>query len=135
MIGNHHPHAGLDLTTEQLNAALDKWKADCDNRFIAAAVTLVQEHDGWLHRTDFRRSCIYVWSDAYPDSAGKASIHWRNALDFLEGNPNASTSELSVLRFACALALDEFSWSALGSAHLDMVWQAFATAMKKETNR
>lgn len=127
----HHPHAGLDLTVEQLSAALTAWKADCDNPLITAAVTLIQDHEGWLHRADFRRSCVHIYSDAYPESAGKATIRWSQARDFLDAGPLGSTSELSVLRFACALALDEFSWSGLGPAHLDMVWQALATALKR----
>lgn len=127
----HHPQAGLDLTTEELSAALTAWKADCDNPFLVAAVTLVQEHEGWLHRADFRRICVYVYSDAYPDGAGKATIRWGQVRDFLEAGPRGSSSELAVLRFACALALDEYSWSGLGAAHRDMVWRAFATAMKR----
>jgi hypothetical protein len=124
----HDSHSGLHLTAAQLSEALELWKADCANPLIAAAVTLLQEHESWLHRTEFRRSCVYRYSDAYPESAGKASIRWAQVPEFLDGNPHGSTSEWSILRFACALAVDEYSLSALGHAHLAMVRNAFVTA-------
>ncbi|TNC19088.1 hypothetical protein [Amycolatopsis alkalitolerans] len=111
------------MSAEQLSRALTKWKADCDNPFIVAAVTLVQEHEGWLYRADFRESCVYVYG------ARRAAIRWSHVKDFLEAGPRASTSELSILEFACALAQDRYSWSVMGPAHREFLRRAVSTAL------
>ncbi|QRP43004.1 hypothetical protein [Amycolatopsis sp. FDAARGOS 1241] len=116
---------------EDLNAKLDHWKAGADNASIRAAVTLLQEHEGWLRRGDFVWQCIDVMSASSdePDGVGYATIKWAQVKDFIEGRVRASTSELAVLKFACALARDEFDWTGMGRAHRAMLLRAVTTAL------
>jgi hypothetical protein len=87
---------------------------------VRAAVELLIWHEYWLRRSDFRRACIRHVS-------GTPYIRWREAQS-LTGDPpaGASSSQLTVLRVAVAVGLDDFRLSGLGHAHRRAVAQAFA---------
>ncbi|GLY82021.1 hypothetical protein [Actinoallomurus iriomotensis] len=69
-----------------------------------AAVGLLVEHDTWLHRSDFVRTCVTVETGLSDDGVA-AFIDWSNAVRVLDaGGLPCSTSQAAVLRIAAGLA-------------------------------
>ncbi|TKG61502.1 hypothetical protein [Prauserella endophytica] len=112
------------IATDELADLIRRWTSTGPSPLILAATNLLLEHEGWLWRADFRRTCIHY----FPDEQ-MARFDWLAVQDLLAEEPRASTSELAILRFACALALDEFSWSAMGTSHQAMLRRAVDTAL------
>ncbi|MFB9830943.1 hypothetical protein [Actinoallomurus acaciae] len=71
-----------------------------------AAVGLLVEHDTWLHRSDFIRTCVTVETDLFTDEDEVAAfVDWSAAVRVLDaGGLPCSTSEAAVLRIAAGLA-------------------------------
>lgn len=107
-------------SVDQLVAALVRNPKD-DHR--SAAEALLIEHDFWLRRPDFRDCVLYDEED------DMALIRWGAVRDFLDGNPQASTSELAILDLACALGEDRFRITAMGRAHRGMIHTAVRKAL------
>lgn len=71
-----------------------------------AAVGLLVEHDTWLNRSDFVRTCVTVQTDSFAQVEEVAAfIDWSNAVRVLDaGGLPCSRSEAAVLRIAAGLA-------------------------------
>jgi hypothetical protein len=110
------------ISFEDLVAGLRRGTSTHDAN-VRAAVDLLIWHEAWLRRPDFQRACIRHVS-------GTPYIKWREAQSLTENPPvGASSSQLTVLRVAVALGLDDFGLSGLGHAHRRAVAQAFAEAV------
>jgi hypothetical protein len=109
------------ISFEDLVAGLRRGTSAHDAN-VRAAVELLIWHEAWLRRPDFQRACIRHVN-------GTPYIKWREALSLAEDPPvGASSSQLTVLRIAVAIGLDQFGVRGLGHAHLRAVAQAFAEA-------
>lgn len=71
-----------------------------------AAVGLLVEHDLWLHRSDFVRTCLTVETDIFAEEEDVAAfIDWSAAIRVLDaGALPCSSSEAGVLRISAGLA-------------------------------
>ncbi|GLY82020.1 hypothetical protein [Actinoallomurus iriomotensis] len=71
-----------------------------------AAVGLLTDHDLWLHRSDFARTCVTVETDPFvPGEEIAAFIDWGTAIRLLvTGALPCSPSEAAMLRIAAGLA-------------------------------
>lgn len=71
-----------------------------------AAVGLLVEHDTWLNRSDFIRTCVTVQTDSFVQGEQVAAfIDWSNAVRVLDaGGLPCSRGEAAVLRIAAGLA-------------------------------
>jgi hypothetical protein len=109
------------ISFEDLAAGLRRFAATHDAN-VRAAVELLIWHEAWLRRPDFTRACIRY-------DGGTPYIKWLEVRRLTEDPPvGASSSQLTVLRLAVALARDDFRLSGLGHAHRRAVAQAFAEA-------
>lgn len=97
---------------EELLAGLREWTSTHDAP-VHAAVELLIEHDSWLRRADFIRSCVRV-------EHGMTRIVWTTAGEMLKSAElTASSSALVVLDVAVLLAQD-----GLGLTRLDRTTRA-----------
>jgi hypothetical protein len=110
-----------DLPTVDVHNGLLTW-ASYQPEWVSAAVKLLIWHESWLRRPAFLADA----TRHYPDEEMVAII-WPDAARHA-GIARASSSELSVLRFAIALATDQFGIGGLGAAHRQAFTDAFTTA-------
>jgi hypothetical protein len=103
-----------------LAAALRAWTQHHDPH-VRAAVSLLIDHDFWLRRPDFTRTCVH--------RGGEAWIDWQAARAFVEEGPGASTSELAILDLAVALGENRFRLSVMGAANSRAIAAAVARAV------
>lgn len=107
--------------------ALRRWAAQMDASG-QAAVDLLAWHGYWLRRADFAKAAI--------EKRGvHLAIDWRNAREFLESGPRASTSEAAILDLAVTLAEDRFRFRIMGAAHSKAIVRAVALALGEEVPR
>lgn len=106
---------------DTLAAGLRAWAAT-DMPYVRAAVDLLAWHESWLRRADFRAAC--VGSDQ-----GQPYIRWDRAARFAASSPRASSSEMTILTTAIAIAGDDLGLYGLGRAGRKAVVGAFATAL------
>jgi hypothetical protein len=99
---------------------LRRWTHNHDPH-VRAAVELLIEHETWIRRADFQRSCI-------EKNAREAWINWRKAREFADSGPMASTSEMAVLDLAVALGENRYKFSIMGHANSQMIAHAVACA-------
>jgi len=98
--------ASLDpttLTSDQLTSMLNTWaKGSYGDE---SAVNLLAAHGTWLARHDFLRACVDAADDGGTSdgTAPMAWVDWDAAARLARTVP-ASTSEVVILRLACALA-------------------------------
>jgi hypothetical protein len=104
-----------------LAAALRAWTRHHDPH-VRAAVSLLIDHDFWLRRPDFTRTCVHR-------GGGEAWIHWQAARAFVDEGPGASTSELAILDLAVALGENRFRLSIMGAANSRAIAAAVARAV------
>jgi hypothetical protein len=107
--------------------ALRRWIANHDPN-VRAAVELLGWHEHWLRRPDFARACIH--DDRAID--GSARINWRQAREFFDAGPRASTSELAILDLAVALGENRYRLSIMGEALSRAIVQAVARALGED---
>jgi hypothetical protein len=105
---------------DKLVAALRAWTKDHDAN-VRAAVELLIWHGYWLRRADFTSACVH--------RAGREFwIGWREAREFVDAGPRASTSELAILDLAVALGEDRFRLGIMGHAHRRSIASAVMAA-------
>jgi hypothetical protein len=94
----------MGYTSTELAALLRVGARGCHSD--EAAVGLLVEHDLWLHRHDFVRTCVAVETDLFDeDEEVAAFIDWSAAVKVLDaGGLPCSTGEGAVLRIAAGLA-------------------------------
>lgn len=94
----------MSYTATELAALLRVGAQGCPSD--EAAVGLLVEHDTWLHRSDFVRTCVTVETDLFTEEEEVATfIDWSAAIRVLDaGGLPCSTSEAAVLRIAAGLA-------------------------------
>ena len=112
--------AGQDRQAS-LVAALRAWTRNHDPH-VCAAVGLLIEHDFWLRRPDFTRSCVRR-------SGREAWIDWQAARAFADAGPGASTSQLAILDLAVTLGENRFRLSIMGAANSRSIAAAVARAV------
>ena len=106
--------------------ALRQWAATHDAR-ARAAVELLCWHEHWLRRQDFIKACVHA-----DPHAGMTWINWREAREFCDAGPRASTSELAILDLALTLGEDRFRFGSMGHAHRAAIVRAVALALGVE---
>jgi hypothetical protein len=92
---------------------------------VRAAVTLLIAHDVWLHREEFRQTCLRRTSD------GDWWIDWRAAREAFDAGELrcASSTEVAMLDFAIALGTDCFRFSRMGETNTRLLMDATALAL------
>ena len=106
---------------EPLLAGLRAWTRHHDPH-VRAAVELLIEHEFWLRRRDFLRTCVHR-------DGQEAWIGWREAREFTDVGPRASTSELAILDLAIALGENRYRLSIMGDVHSRWIATAVARAV------
>jgi hypothetical protein len=114
----------VETDFDVIAAGLRAWTRTHDQH-VRAAVDLLIWHEHWLRRADFRKAAL--------DSAGGViRIGWREAREFAESNPGASTSEMAILDLAVAIGEDRYRLRIMGDAHAKAIVRAFAQALGEE---
>ena len=108
-----HPASGL------------RWSREGDPH-VTAALALLATHGYWPAREDFFTECVHV------DGDGTAWIGWQAARRFAEDQPQASSSQLAILRLAVALATDQYRLSRTSVEEGAAIIRAVATATGME---
>jgi hypothetical protein len=103
---------------DETAAGLRAWAAT-DEPGVQAAVGLLAWHESWLRRADFKAAC--VGSDQ-----GAPYIRWDMAAKFAAAGPRCSSSEMTILTTAIAIAGDAFGLYGLGRNGRRAVVEAFA---------
>ena len=109
---------------DNLVTRLRRWTHNHDPH-VRAAVELLIEHETWIRRGDFQRTCIEV-------DACEAWINWRKAREFVDAGSKASTSEMAVLDLAVALGENRYKFSIMGPANSRMIARAVACALGED---
>lgn len=112
-----------EAPVEFLADGLTRWAA-AHGPAVRAATELIIWHDRWLRRGDFHTACIGYDNDVTP------YINWVDAARFCEDPPPCSMSELTILRIATMIVLDDYALRELGRAHRAAVVAAFTTALE-----
>ena len=89
---------------------------------VRAAVELLIDHDVWLRRPDFTRTCVRR-------DAREAWIDWRAARAFVDAGTVASTSEMAILDLAAALGENRYRLPVMGAANSRSIATAVARAV------
>ena len=109
---------------DTLARALRRWTHSHDLH-VRAAVELLIEHETWIRRGDFQRTCV-------DQDSREAWINWRKAREFADSGPRASTSEMAVLDLAVALGENRYKFSIMGPANSRMIAAAVARAVGED---
>lgn len=110
------------MSPEDLVKSLRKWTATQDAP-VRAAVELLIDHDHWLLRKDFIKSCVVT-------SQGVKRIVWSTVGQMLKGSEFvASSSQLVVLDVAVLLAQDGLGLVRLDRTNRQLVAWAVADSM------
>jgi hypothetical protein len=111
-------------THAEVVRGLRAWTKEHDLH-VRAAVELLVEHDVWLHRDEFRQTCLERTSE------GGWWIAWYSAREAFDagGLRCASSTEVAVLEFAIALGTDRFRFSRMGAASTRLLMDAVASAL------
>jgi hypothetical protein len=105
-------------------AGLRNWAATNDAP-VSAAVELLAWHGYWFRRADFLKACTgHVGTATY--------LKWQKAREFADSSPRCSSSEMSVLRLAIAIATDDLGLNCFGREHRRAAVKAFADALGVE---
>jgi len=94
----------MAYTATELGALLRVGAQGCHSD--EAAVGLLVEHDLWLHRSAFIRTCVVIETDPFVQGEEVAAyIDWSKAVRVLDaGSLPCSRTEAAVLRIAAGLA-------------------------------
>src|SRR5258708_3834498 len=101
---------------DTLVVRLRRWTHNHDPH-VREAVELLIEHETWIRRADFQRACI-------ERDSREAWINWRQAREFTDAGPAASTSEMAILDLAVAIGENRYRFSIMGRASSRMIAQA-----------
>jgi hypothetical protein len=109
---------------DTLVVRLRRWTHSHDPH-VRAAVELLIEHETWIRRGDFQRTCIQV-------DGPEAWINWRKAREFVDAGSVASTSEMAILDLAVAIGENRYRFSTMGPANSRIIAQAVARALGED---
>ncbi|RTL61604.1 MAG: hypothetical protein EKK42_34525 [Pseudonocardiaceae bacterium] len=111
-------------SAESAAVGLRRWARGHDPH-VQAAVGLLIAHETWLHRNDFRTTCVDR------DRDGTCWIDWADARRLFDAGrfAKASSTEIAMLDLVIALGADRYRLSQMDDAQARLITESVAAAL------